>query len=108
MLAAGIAPFHYHNERPQITTVQHGLAVYLDVSGSVNRYLPKIIALLRCLENELKSIFLFSNEVVEVPFKTLLAGRVQTTFGTDFDSCGGGMPPAVSTENIKAFIKALG
>ena len=55
------------------------------VSGSVNRYLPKIVSLLRCLENELKSIFLFSTEVVEVPFKTLLAGRVQTTYGTDFD-----------------------
>ena len=26
-----------------------------------------------------------SGKVVEVPFKTLLAGKVQTTYGTDFD-----------------------
>lgn len=37
------------------------------------------------LKRDLKTIFLFSNEVVEVPFKTLLQGRVQTTYGTDFD-----------------------
>ncbi|MFH1739848.1 MAG: hypothetical protein ABIH23_12625 [bacterium] len=31
------------------------------------------------------SIFLFSNKVVEVQFRTLLAGQVQTTYATDFD-----------------------
>jgi hypothetical protein len=41
--------------------------------------------LLRSLRTELKTIFLFSNIVVEVPFRALLAGRVQTTCGTDFD-----------------------
>jgi len=46
---------------------------------------PEIIGLLRSLKAELKTIFLFSNKVVEVPFPTLLAGQVQTTYGTDFD-----------------------
>ena len=59
--------------------------MYLDVSGSVNQHLPEIIGLLRSLRAELMSIFLFSNKVVEVPFRTLLAGQVQTTYGTDFD-----------------------
>ena len=68
-----------------MTTKEHGLVVYLDVSGIVNEHLPKIIGVLSSLKAELTSIFLFSNKVVEVPFKTLLAGRVQTTYGTDFD-----------------------
>ena len=85
LLAAGVPPFHYHNVAYRQATQERGLAVYLDVSGSVNQHLPAIIGLLRSLKAELMSIFLFSNKVVEVPFRTLLAGQVQTTYGTDFD-----------------------
>ena len=85
LLSAGIAPFHYHKRAQRVTIKKHGLAVYLDVSGSVNDYLPDIVGVLQSLKSELTSIFLFSNKVVEVPFKTLLAGRIQTTYGTDFD-----------------------
>ncbi len=85
LLAAGIPPFHYHNHVQRVTTKKHGLAVYLDVSGSVNEHLPEIVGVLSSLKAELTSIFLFSNKVVEIPFKTLLAGHVQTTYGTDFD-----------------------
>ena len=85
LLAAGVPPFHYHNVAYRQAIQQRGLAVYLDVSGSVNQHLPEIIGLLRSLKAELMSIFLFSNKVVEVPFRTLLAGQVQTTYGTDFD-----------------------
>jgi hypothetical protein len=85
LLAAGIPPFHYHNHTQRIATKEHGLAVYLDVSGSVNDHLPEIVGVLSSLKAELTSIFLFSNKAVEVPFKTLLAGHVQTTYGTDFD-----------------------
>jgi Putative metallopeptidase domain len=85
LLAAGVPPFHYHNVAYRQATQERGLAVYLDVSGSVNQHLPEIIGLLRSLRTELKTIFLFSNKVVEVPFQTLLAGQVQTTYGTDFD-----------------------
>ena len=85
LLAAGVPPFHYHNVAYRQATQERGLAVYLDVSGSVNQHLPEIIGLLRSLRTELKTIFLFSNKVVQVPFRTLLAGQVQTTYGTDFD-----------------------
>jgi hypothetical protein len=85
LLAAGVPPFHYHNVAYRQATQERGLAVYLDVSGSVNQHLPEIIGLLRSLRTELKSIFLFSNKVVEAPFRTLLTGQVQTTYGTDFD-----------------------
>ena len=53
--------------------------------GSVNQHLPEIIEILRSLNRELNTIFLFSNKVVEVPFKRLLSGHVETTYGTDFD-----------------------
>ena len=57
----------------------------MDVSGSVNDHLPEIVGILHSLKAELTSIFLFSNKVVEIPFKALLAGQVRTTYGTDFD-----------------------
>ena len=85
LLAAGIPPFHYHNHVQRVATKEQGLAVFLDVSGSVNQYLPEIVGVLSSLRSELTSTFLFSNKVFEVPFKTLLAGRVQTTYGTDFN-----------------------
>ncbi len=85
LLAAGIPPFHYHNHVQRAAVKELGLAVYLDVSGSVNDSLPEIVGVLSSLRTELTTIFLFSNRVVEVPFKTLLAGHLKTTYGTDFD-----------------------
>jgi len=52
--------------------------------------------LLRSLRAELKTISLFSNRVVEVPFRTLLAGQVQTTYGTDFV----GLPESAALPSI--------
>jgi hypothetical protein len=85
LLGAGIPPFHYHNARPRVETQKKGLAIYLDVSGSVNQHLPSIIATLRSLKDDLRTILLFSNKVVEMPFAKLLKGKVDTTYGTDFD-----------------------
>ena len=85
LLAAGMPPFHYHNRTWRLGVEDRGLPVYLDVSRSVNQYLPEIVGLLRNLRTKLKTVFLFSNKVVEVPFKILLQGCVQTTYGTDFD-----------------------
>ena len=85
LLASGMMPFRYSNLVTHIRNGHRGLAVYLDVSGSVNEYLPKIVGLLRNMKRELTSIFLFSNKVVEVPFSELLKGRVNTTYGTDFN-----------------------
>ena len=85
LLASGVMPFRYTNLIRHVRNGHRGLAVYLDVSGSVNEYLPKIVGLLRNMKHELTSIFLFSNKVVEVPFSELLKGRVNTTYGTDFN-----------------------
>ena len=85
LLASGIYPGYFHNQISKENFKEKGLAIYLDVSGSVNDYLPKIIGILRGFEKRLESIFLFSNKVVEVSFSSLLQGKIETTGGTDFD-----------------------
>jgi len=85
LLAAGIWPCYFHNHASSVTSRDRGLAIYLDVSGSVNEYLPKILGILKGLRKEITTIFQFSNKVVETSFETLLKGNIQTTFGTDFN-----------------------
>jgi hypothetical protein len=85
MIAAGAYPVHFHNDISRPQRRDRGLAIYLDVSGSVNEHLPKILGILRGLRREIKSIFQFSNKVVETPFEALLRGKIETTFGTDFN-----------------------
>jgi len=85
MIAAGAYPIHFHNDISRPQQRDRGLAVYLDVSGSVNDHLPKILGILKGLRREIKSIFQFSNKVVETPFESLLRGKIETTLGTDFD-----------------------
>lgn len=85
MLHAGVMPPHFR--RPMVTerNQRKGLAVYLDVSGSVQEHLPRILGILARLEDVLTGVFLFSTEVQEIPFKQLLAGKITTTYGTSFD-----------------------
>lgn len=61
--------------------------LYLDVSGSVETYLPKIISALMFnnLRNTMMNVFLFSTEIVEIRIDDLFHGKVKTTGGTDFD-----------------------
>jgi hypothetical protein len=85
LLGAGVWPGYFRNQQPEMIRRRKGVAVFLDVSGSVNDYLPQIIGLLAGLRSRLTSLYLFSNKVVEVPFATLCRGELQTTYGTDFD-----------------------
>ena len=85
MMHAGMMPPHFRRPVMADRTSREGLAVYLDVSGSVESHLPRILGVLARLENVLTGIYLFSTKVVEVPFKEVMAGRIQTTFGTSFD-----------------------
>lgn len=85
LLAAGIYPGYFHNQMTKTKFRKKGLAVYLDVSGSVEEHLPNIISVLRSLKEEIQTVFLFSNKVVETSFTSLLKGRIETTYGTDFD-----------------------
>ncbi|MFH1941198.1 MAG: hypothetical protein ABIL68_03760, partial [bacterium] len=85
LLAAGAYPGYFHNRLSHPQKNHRGLAVYLDVSGSVNQYLPRILGILKNLRKEITTIFQFSNRVVETRFSELLKGNIRTTYGTDFD-----------------------
>lgn len=85
LLASGVFPGMYRNRMQHLYTQNKGLAIYLDVSGSVNAYLPKILGILQHLKQEITSIFVFSNHVVETSFHDVQKGKLQTSFGTDFD-----------------------
>ena len=85
LMAADIPLFQYHNHVSRPTRDKQGLAVYLDVSGSVFEELPKILGVLHQLRQTLKTIFMFSNKVVEISFAQLMKGDLKSTYGTDFD-----------------------
>ena len=85
LLAAGHLPIYFHNMLNRSRQKNRGLAIYLDVSGSVNDSLPEILGILRRLQNEVTTIYQFSNSVVETSMRELTRGRIATTYGTSFD-----------------------
>ncbi len=86
LLAAGIPPLHYRTLTwREEDAAALGVALYLDVSGSVTAFLPQIVGVLGKLAGKVRSVYQFSNEVVEIGMEALLAGEVHTTYGTDFD-----------------------
>jgi len=87
-IAAGRPPLFYQRiSMKEEAIVKAGIDFYLDVSGSVWDSLPQIISLFRKLKNDVRSVLLFSNRVVEIPIDKLLSGNIRdsTTGGTDFD-----------------------
>lgn len=85
LLSAGIWPGLFRNRQPEVTQRQKGIAIYLDVSGSVNDHLPAILGVLAHYRNRIGTVYQFSNRVAEVSFDRLCSGRIHTTYGTDFD-----------------------
>ena len=85
LLGAGIWPGLFRNRQPGVNRERRGVAIFLDVSGSVNEHLPAIIGLLASYRDRIKTVFLFSNTVVETSLGQLAKGRVRTTYGTDFN-----------------------
>jgi len=86
LLASGLLPLYFHNRLNRPKWKKKGIAIYLDVSGSVNDHLPEILGILRRLQNEITSIYQFSNRVVETSMRELTRGRIATTYGTSFDA----------------------
>ena len=87
LLATGVWPVLFHNRAYSETHSRgRGLAVYLDVSGSVEDDLPKILGVLGNMQSDIEKVFTFSNDVEEVSLKALAKGEgIRTTYGTDFD-----------------------
>jgi len=85
LLAAGLWPAYFHNRHARLSQRNTGIAIYLDVSGSVNSYLPEIVGAIAKLSEEIPTLYLFSNQVVETTMKDLIRGNIETTGGTDFN-----------------------
>jgi len=85
LLAAGSWPGYFHKRHVRPAKNNTGLAVYLDVSGSMKDYLPEIIGAIAKLSEEVPMLYTFSNLVVETTLKDLIKGNIDTTWGTDFD-----------------------
>lgn len=86
LLASDLLPVYFHNTLSRPREKNRGIAIYLDVSGSVNDHLPEILGILRRLQNKITSIYEFSNEVMEISMQELARGKIKTTYGTSFDS----------------------
>jgi hypothetical protein len=89
LLACNIWPGYFRNKIQQDHVETKGIAIYLDVSGSVNKYLPEILGILNHLKNDIRSIYQFSNIVAETDFKILMVGKIKTSYGTDLDCVAG-------------------
>ena len=55
LLACNIWPGYFRNKIQQDHVETKGIAIYLDVSGSVNKYLPEILGILNHLKNDIRS-----------------------------------------------------
>lgn len=82
----GVPPLFYRRklEREQ-ESKKTGVAFYLDVSGSVYEFLPKILGIFAAMRDDVDAIFTFSNVVVKVEIDDFIAGKLKTTGGTDFN-----------------------
>lgn len=85
LMASGIMPSIWHNKQTILKKKDRNIAIYLDVSGSVTEYLPKLLGIIRNLHKGIKLVYCFSNQVHEHTMAELHEGKYKSTGGTDFD-----------------------
>jgi len=85
MLACGIVPTFYRMERNIWDQKKRGIAVYIDVSGSVYSVLPKICGLCDAMMGMIDTIYQFSNKVERVSAREMRDGIIKSTGGTDYN-----------------------
>lgn len=85
-LATGQWPALFHGPAFGSADDDQRAHVYIDVSGSVERWIGRLYGLVLGLGDEIGSpVHLFSNQVLDLTLQDLAKGRVCTTGGTDFD-----------------------
>ena len=85
MLAVGIVPVIWRNKINDTKKKNLGIAVYVDVSGSMSGILPKVAGIIYSLRKNIKKVFQFSNKIAETSIEELGRGVIRSTGGTDFD-----------------------
>jgi hypothetical protein len=85
MLAVGIIPVIWRNKINDTKKKNLGIAVYVDVSGSMCSILPKVAGIVYSLRKNIRKVFQFSNKIAETSIEELGRGVIRSTGGTDFD-----------------------
>lgn len=85
MLACGIVPVLWRNQVKDDKKKNQGVAIYVDVSGSMHSTLPKVLSVISSLRKNISKVFQFSNKVSEVSLEDTSKGKIKSTGGTDFD-----------------------
>lgn len=85
MVAAGYCPTIWRNEVRSQSEENKGISVYVDVSGSMCREMPKICGLLGNMRSYLTDVYQFSTQVHKSSLTELASGNFNSTGGTDFD-----------------------
>lgn len=85
MLASGYVPSLWKNKVERNKTETINLAIYLDVSGSVGKYLPKLLGIISSIHTGIKKVFCFSTVVDPHSIAELKTGVLRTTGGTCFN-----------------------
>jgi len=85
-LLAGIYPIFFDNTSTSRDNDSGEVAVYIDVSGSMGDNVNTIYSICAGLSEYLSNhIYLYSNKVEHITLKELKSGKIETTYGTDFD-----------------------
>jgi hypothetical protein len=85
-MAAGMWPSLFHGARYLQTVDDLRAHVYIDVSGSLDRWAARVYGLVVALSDEIGSpVHLFSTVVVDATLAEIARGLRWTTFGTDFN-----------------------
>lgn len=83
-LAMGIVPITWNNKTTRMNEKEEGAAIYLDLSGSVNAFLPRIVKLILNVKRDISMVYGFSTYIHEHTVEQLKTGKINTDGGTDF------------------------
>lgn len=84
-LSRGYVPILWDSYKKKIEFKNRLSPIYLDLSGSVTSFLPKVINLVANIDKSLTYIWGFSTEVHKHTIKDLTSGKLITTGGTDLN-----------------------
>lgn len=85
LLGAGVMPVFWQTDRIRQRQQKRGVAIYVDVSGSVYGELPRVCGLIHAMRRDVDQVYEFSNIVLKTSTRELGAGIIKTSGGTDYD-----------------------
>jgi len=86
LMKNGIYPVFFRSQLPMRDMIYERVHIYVDVSGSMWTTIEAVYGLVAtCAELIGPRLYLFSNTVKDVSIADFLRGKMETTYGTDFD-----------------------